>query len=109
MKTGEFSRAISLSIILLVVLAACSAAPESTLAGSWKTPEGDMTLRFTEDGKFTASAPRGETSGTYRHAGEEKIQMEFDGLSTSAGVSVAGEKLTFCPEGHACDEFRRVR
>jgi hypothetical protein len=105
MSRGGFS----VVMVLFLAFAACSAAPKDTLAGIWKTPEGDMTLRFSEDGTFTATAPKGETSGQYRYIEEEMLRMDFDDVSTQVGVSLVGERLTFCPEGHACDEFRRMK
>lgn len=89
-----------------ITLSSCASGPEDALRGSWEARGGEMVLRFAADGSFTASAPRGETTGHYRYVEDGKLQMEFDGISELFGVSVSEGVLTFCQENHGCQRFR---
>lgn len=88
--------------------AACAPGQADPLTGTWETADGGATLFFSEDGSFAASAPGGDTRGTYRRAEEEKLEMTFDGISTLVAVSIADDQLVFCPEGHGCERLQKV-
>jgi hypothetical protein len=92
-----------------LLLAACASAPGDSLTGEWQTADGEMTLRFFEDGGFAAAAPRGETRGLYDLADHGRVTMSFEGLEATVAVSVSGSRLLFCQEGDRCYEFRRMR
>ena len=68
-----------------------------------------MALDFAPDGQYTASGPRGDSSGEYRLVEEGRVRMDSGGTSTTVDVAVSGDKLTFCQPDYRCDEFRRVR
>lgn len=57
----------SIAVALPTITASAFAvSPEDALRGLREARGGEMILRFAEDGTFTASAPRGQTTGQHR-------------------------------------------
>lgn len=105
MRTREFM----VAAFFAVSVVGCSSGAEDAVAGRWENPERGLALHFTDDGTFTALAPGGNASGSYRIAQDGDLEMEFDGISTLVPVSVSDTILTFCPAGHGCERLARVR
>jgi hypothetical protein len=95
-------------IALAIGVSACASEREDPLAGTWRTPGGELTVHFAEDGSFETTAPGGKMSGRYSRAGDERLRMEFDGLSELFAVSVSGDQLVLCQENVRCDRFQRA-
>lgn len=105
MRTREFM----VAALFAVSVVGCSSGAEDSVAGRWENTERGLALHLTNDGAFTASAPGGSTSGSYRVAQDGDLEMEFDSVSTRVAVSVSDTILTFCPAGHGCERLARVR
>ena len=96
-----------LTVLMLILVAACSQDPKEAVVGKWTEVGGTEQLVLKADGSVTLTDDGVNLEGTYTVFSAEKIDMQLSGLGELAGPLIMrgkleGDQLTFeTPDGNA--------
>jgi hypothetical protein len=83
---------------LVTLYFAVQPTPQTAIVGEWEIDDGNGRFVFTfeKDGTITATTDGYRLHGKYKFLSANRIDLEFDGLPLTGGLSIAGTfKLSF--------------